>query len=79
MGSLHTRIYGCCFFQKLTIVYHISFCRENRSIERHADAMVSLLETCLQFNLKPTFRDEDPPHAKIASEILSCIFMVRAS
>lgn len=37
--------------------------------------MVSLLESCLLHDLKPTNKDQDPPHAKIACEVVSCIFL----
>jgi len=50
--------------------------RETGSIERHADALVTLLESCLCHSLAPSVKDEDPPHAKIASDVLSCIFLV---
>ncbi|XP_039296752.1 protein melted [Nilaparvata lugens] len=49
--------------------------RETGSIERHAEALVALLESCLSHNLKPSTKDEDPPHAKISSDIISCIFL----
>ncbi|XP_046678270.1 protein melted [Homalodisca vitripennis] len=49
--------------------------RETGSIEQHADALVALLESCLNYNLKPSAKDEDPPHAKISSDIISCIFL----
>lgn len=49
--------------------------RETGSIEQHADALVALLESCLNHNLKPSPKDEDPPHAKISSDIISCIFL----
>ncbi|XP_077998363.1 ventricular zone-expressed PH domain-containing protein 1-like isoform X2 [Glandiceps talaboti] len=49
--------------------------RETDSIEQHAAALVLLWQSCLQYNLKPSNRDEDPPHAKIASDIMSCLFM----
>lgn len=39
--------------------------------------MISLLESCLNHDLRPLPKDEDPPHAKIASDIVSCIFLVR--
>jgi hypothetical protein len=45
-------------------------------MEQHADALVALLESCLNHNLKPSHKDEDPPHAKISSDIISCIFLV---
>ncbi|MBN3299726.1 MELT protein, partial [Amia calva] len=47
--------------------------RETHSIERHGKALVSLWESCLEYNLKPEGKDEDTPHAKIASDIMSCI------
>lgn len=49
--------------------------RETGSIERHAPALVGLLELSLSYNLKPSNRDEDPPHAKIAADVISCIFL----
>ena len=50
--------------------------RENASIERHAPGLVALLESCLKHNLRPSNKDEDPPHAKIASDVMSCLFLV---
>ena len=50
--------------------------RETRSIERHGGALVSLWESCLEHNLTPQGKDEDTPHAKIASDITSCILQV---
>ncbi|KAK1162515.1 hypothetical protein AOXY_G17391 [Acipenser oxyrinchus oxyrinchus] len=47
--------------------------RETRSIEKHGLALVSLWELCLEYNLKPEGKDEDTPHAKIASDLMSCI------
>ncbi|NXQ38958.1 MELT protein, partial [Catharus fuscescens] len=47
--------------------------RETASIEKHGRALVALWESCLEHNLKPSGRDEDAPHAKIASDIMSCI------
>lgn len=37
---------------------------------------MALLQTCLNHNLRPSSRDSDPPHAKIASDVVSCIFLV---
>ena len=51
--------------------------RETKSIEDHAEALVELLETCLNYNLRPVNSGPDPPHAKIASDVMSCLFMVR--
>ena len=51
--------------------------RETNSIEKFADALVDLLETCLNYNLRPVNAGPDPPHAKIASDVMSCIFLVR--
>lgn len=50
-------------------------CRDTGTIERHIQSLVSLLESCLQHDLKPGKKDEDPPHAKIASDVISCIFL----
>ncbi|KAM3932192.1 ventricular zone-expressed PH domain-containing protein homolog 1 [Leptodactylus fuscus] len=47
--------------------------RETDSIEKHGKALVSLWESCLEHNLKSATKDEDTPHAKIASDIMSCI------
>ena len=44
------------------------------SIQKHADALISLLESCLSHSLRPSGRG-DPPHAKMASDIMSCIFL----
>lgn len=49
--------------------------RETGSIEQHCEALVNLLESCLHHNLQVSSRDEDPPHAKISSDIISCIFL----
>ncbi|CAH1397437.1 unnamed protein product [Nezara viridula] len=49
--------------------------RETGSIEQHAEALVGLLESCLNHNLKPSAKDEDPPHSKISSDIISCLFL----
>ncbi|XP_053356507.1 ventricular zone-expressed PH domain-containing protein isoform X2 [Clarias gariepinus] len=47
--------------------------RETSSMERHGPALVALWESCLEHNLQPQGKDEDTPHAKIASDITSCI------
>ncbi|XP_069390242.1 ventricular zone-expressed PH domain-containing protein [Paralichthys olivaceus] len=48
--------------------------RETSSIERHSVALVGLWESCLEHNLMPQGENtEDTPHAKIASDITSCI------
>uniref|UniRef100_A0A2K5Q9I9 Ventricular zone expressed PH domain containing 1 n=1 Tax=Cebus imitator TaxID=2715852 RepID=A0A2K5Q9I9_CEBIM len=47
--------------------------RETESIEKHAKALVGLWDSCLEHNLRPFGKDEDTPHAKIASDIMSCI------
>ncbi|RWS31025.1 melted-like protein [Leptotrombidium deliense] len=49
--------------------------RDTGTIEKHAPALVSLLESCLLHDLKPSKNNEDPPHAKIASDVVSCIFL----
>ncbi|KAK2501578.1 hypothetical protein MC885_003744 [Smutsia gigantea] len=47
--------------------------RETESIEKHAKALVGLWDSCLEHGLRPPGKDEDTPHAKIASDIMSCI------
>ncbi|KAF5292632.1 hypothetical protein FQA39_LY13965 [Lamprigera yunnana] len=49
--------------------------RETGTVEQHCEALVILLESCLHHNLQLSSRDEDPPHAKISSDIISCIFL----
>lgn len=52
--------------------------RETGSIEQHSAALVGLWESCLEHNLTPQGENtEDTPHAKIASDITSCILQVR--
>lgn len=47
------------------------------TIEEHSSGLVNLLQLCQQHNLNPLTHDKDPPHAKVASDIMSCLFMVR--
>ncbi|KAK7882871.1 hypothetical protein WMY93_029045 [Mugilogobius chulae] len=48
--------------------------RETGSIEKHSAALVALWESCLEHKLTPPGEStEDTPHAKIASDITSCI------
>ncbi|XP_048203171.1 ventricular zone-expressed PH domain-containing protein homolog 1 isoform X2 [Perognathus longimembris pacificus] len=47
--------------------------RETESIEKHAKALVGLWNACLEHSLRPSGKEEDTPHAKIASDIMSCI------
>ncbi|XP_045473807.1 protein melted isoform X2 [Harmonia axyridis] len=49
--------------------------RETGSVEQHCEALVNLLESCLHHNLKVSNKLEDPPHAKISSDIISAIFL----
>ncbi|XP_052212839.1 ventricular zone-expressed PH domain-containing protein homolog 1-like [Dreissena polymorpha] len=50
--------------------------RETHSIEENAAGLVQLLEVCHTHNLRPSgIKDADPPHTKIASDIMSCLFM----
>lgn len=60
---------------EICITRATSAIRETGTIEYHAKAMVTLLESCLNHDLRPSAKDEDPPHAKIASDIVSCIFL----
>ena len=57
--------------------YKTSFIFNHRTIEQHAACLVSLLETCLGYNLRPPLNGgHEPPHAKFASDVMSCIFRV---
>ncbi|XP_053378456.1 protein melted-like [Mercenaria mercenaria] len=49
--------------------------RETHSIEENVVGLVKLLEVCNTHNLKQSVKDTDPPHVKIASDIMSCLFM----
>ncbi|XP_055535092.1 protein melted [Wyeomyia smithii] len=49
--------------------------KKTNTIEKHCAGLVSLLETCLKYNLKPSSKESDPPHAKISSDIISSIFL----
>lgn len=54
--------------------------RETGSIKQHSRALVGLWESCLEHNLTPQGENtEDTPHAKIASDITSCILQVHPS
>ncbi|KAI8795414.1 ventricular zone-expressed PH domain-containing protein 1 [Biomphalaria glabrata] len=48
--------------------------RETCKIEKHAESLVDLLKMCLKHNLTQKSKDADPPHAKIASDIMSRLF-----
>ncbi|CAG4907316.1 protein melted isoform X1 [Colias croceus] len=52
--------------------------KETGTLEKYCSALVALLESCLHHNLMPVghLRDDDPPHAKIASDIIACIVLV---
>ncbi|KAJ8725404.1 hypothetical protein PYW08_003587 [Mythimna loreyi] len=52
--------------------------KETSTLDKYCGALVALLESCLHHNLMPTghLRDDDPPHAKIASDIIACIVLV---
>ncbi|XP_022345300.2 ventricular zone-expressed PH domain-containing protein homolog 1-like [Crassostrea virginica] len=49
--------------------------REMDTIEEHSSGLVDLLQVCQRHNLNPVTQDKDPPHAKVASDIMSCLFM----
>ncbi|XP_037075485.1 protein melted-like [Pollicipes pollicipes] len=60
---------------EIAITRVTSAVRDTQTIEGHAAPLVQLLESCLQHDLKPSDRDEDPPHAKMASDVLACLFL----
>ncbi|EAT38938.1 AAEL009213-PA [Aedes aegypti] len=49
--------------------------KKTNTIEKHCSGLVGLLETCLKYNLQPSKKEADPPHAKISSDIISSIFL----
>ncbi|XP_055627442.1 protein melted [Toxorhynchites rutilus septentrionalis] len=49
--------------------------KKTNTIEKHCAGLVDLLETCLKYNLKPSSKEADSPHAKISSDIISSIFL----
>ncbi|XP_032573445.1 protein melted isoform X2 [Drosophila sechellia] len=54
----------------------LSCIRETKTAERYCAALVHLLRTCLLWNLQPSgTTKEEPPHAKIAADIISSIFL----
>ncbi|XP_059216163.1 protein melted isoform X2 [Stomoxys calcitrans] len=54
----------------------LSCIRETKTAERYCGALIDLLKTCLLWNLQPSGSNkEDPPHAKIAADIISSIFL----
>ena len=51
-------------------------CRETSCVEKHTEALVDLLSMCQRHPLAETGASVDPPHAKISSDLLSCLFTV---
>lgn len=78
MGNLIKNIKNTCniIISLLICITYLYIGRETGSMEQHAEALVTLLESCLNHNLKPSQKEEDPPHAKISSDIISCMFLV---
>uniref|UniRef100_A0A8C5KHV5 Ventricular zone expressed PH domain-containing 1 n=1 Tax=Jaculus jaculus TaxID=51337 RepID=A0A8C5KHV5_JACJA len=58
---------------EICITWITTAIRETESIEKHARALVGLWYSCLEPSLKLSVKDEDTLHAKIASDITSCI------
>ena len=65
-----------CHSLVLLILCKWSISREMDTIEEHSSGLVDLLQVCQRHNLNPVTQDKDPPHAKVASDIMSCLFMV---
>ena len=63
----------------ISLVYccsiYLFFCRETDTIESHILTLVALLRSCLSFKLDTN----SSPHAKIVSDVLSCVFQVSSS
>uniref|UniRef100_A0A3B4XIJ9 Ventricular zone expressed PH domain-containing 1 n=1 Tax=Seriola lalandi dorsalis TaxID=1841481 RepID=A0A3B4XIJ9_SERLL len=76
-SSLLSLIYHCTLnfaVVEICITRITTAIRETSSIELHSVALVGLWESCLEHNLTPQGENtEDTPHAKIASDITSCI------
>ncbi|XP_003743923.1 protein melted [Galendromus occidentalis] len=53
----------------------IAAIRDSGEMEKFSAQLVALLEGCLQHDLKPSRKDEHPPHAKVAADVMSCIFL----
>lgn len=63
---------------EICIARTLACIRDAHKAELHCKDLVELLETCLAVdNLQPSIKNVDPPHAKIASDIISSIFLVR--
>lgn len=62
---------------EICIARTLACIRDAHKAELHCKELVELLETCLAVdNLQPSTKNVDPPHAKIASDIISSIFLV---
>lgn len=62
---------------EICIARILSCIRDAHKSELHCKDLCELLETCLSVdNLQPSVKNVDPPHAKIASDIISSIFLV---
>lgn len=59
---------------EICITRILSCIRETKSAEKYCPALVSILELCLNYNLK-TMVKEEPAHAKISADIISSIFL----
>ena len=51
------------------------FFRDSNKIEQIAGPLTHLLQSCLAHDLKPKNHHTQPPHAKIASDLLACLFL----
>uniref|UniRef100_A0A336MAW9 CSON012913 protein n=1 Tax=Culicoides sonorensis TaxID=179676 RepID=A0A336MAW9_CULSO len=61
---------------EICIARTLACIRDAHKAELHCKELVDLLETCLAVdNLQPSAKNVDPPHAKIASDIISSIFL----
>ena len=49
--------------------------RDSNKIEQIAGPLTHLLQSCLAHDLKPKNHHTQPPHAKIASDLLACLFL----
>lgn len=50
--------------------------RQTESIEQHTAALVQILEACQGHSMAYLKGNDCPPHAKVASDIITCLFNV---
>lgn len=62
----------------LTYIMYSLF-RDIECVEYHVDTLIDFLMLCIQHNHTPSKNGKIPSHAKISSDILSCLFLINVS